>query len=188
MLPCLAHQQYGAALAIIVVNRLFDGLDGAIARRAGTTLFGGYLDFFCDAVFYAAVPLGFALADPRYGLWAALLLATFVCTMTSFLSGGRRGPARRGRSRARGRKSFFHAAGIIEGSETIAAFAVFCLFPANSHCSPGFSLPCACGWPWLALSNVPEREGPRTELHAGKRALQPSSGNSRPRHRKLIVW
>ena len=85
VLPCLAYRQYEAALVIIIVNRLFDGLDGAIARKAGPTAFGGYLDIFCDAVFYAAVPLGFALADPRYAVWSALLLATFVCTMTSFL-------------------------------------------------------------------------------------------------------
>jgi phosphatidylglycerophosphate synthase len=154
VLPCLAHQQYGAALAIIVVNRLFDGLDGAIARRAGTTLFGGYLDIFCDAVFYAAVPLGFALADPRYGPWAALLLATFVCTMTSFLGravvAAQRGEADRG---ARGRKSFFHAAGIIEGSETIAAFAVFCLFPAQFPLLAGiFSALCL----WTALARLVE--------------------------------
>ena len=29
----------------------------------------------------------------------------------------------------RGQKSFFYAAGIIEGSETICAFVLFCLFP-----------------------------------------------------------
>ena len=35
-----------------------------------------------------------------------------------------------------GRKSFFHAAGIVEGTETIIAFVLFCLFPA--------------AFPWLA--------------------------------------
>lgn len=154
VLPCLAYQQYGAALAVIVVNRLFDGLDGAIARRAGPTAFGGYLDIFCDAVFYAAVPLGFALADPRYGAWAALLLATFVCTMTSFLGraivAAQRGEADGG---ARGRKSFFHAAGIIEGSETIAAFVLFCLFPAHFPLLAGiFSALCL----WTALARLIE--------------------------------
>lgn len=132
VLPCLAYRQYEAALVVILVNRLCDGLDGAIARRAGPTAFGGYLDIVCDAVFYAAVPLGFILADPRNGLWAALLLATFVCTMTSFLGraivAAKRGEAGDG---ARGRKSFFHAAGIVEGTETIVAFALFCLLPSQ---------------------------------------------------------
>jgi phosphatidylglycerophosphate synthase len=35
-----------------------------VARRTGLSDFGGYLDIVCDFVFYAAVPLGFALADP----------------------------------------------------------------------------------------------------------------------------
>ena len=129
--PCLAYRLYDAALLVILVNRLFDGLDGAIARKVGPTAFGGYLDIVCDAAFYAAVPLGFALADPGFGLWAALLLATFVCTMASFLGravmAAQRGEPDDG---ARGRKSFFYSAGIIEGTETIVAFVLFCLFPA----------------------------------------------------------
>ena len=36
-LPFLALHWYGAALAAIVLNRLFDGLDGALARRRGLT-------------------------------------------------------------------------------------------------------------------------------------------------------
>jgi hypothetical protein len=37
---------------------------------------------------------------------------------------------------AHGRKAFFYAAGIVEGSETILAFVLFCLFPQ--------------AFPWLA--------------------------------------
>ncbi len=81
-------------------------------------------------VFYAAVPLGFALADPGFAPWAALLLAAFLGTSSSFLAraimAAQRGEAD---GQARGQKSFFYAAGIIEGSETICAFVVFCLFP-----------------------------------------------------------
>ena len=129
-LPLLAYEQYGWALLVILLNRLVDGLDGAIARRQGPTPFGGYLDIVCDMAFYAAVPLGFALARPANALWAALLLASFVCTAASFLGRAvmavERGEADGG---ARGQKSFFYAAGIIEGSETILAFVLFCLFP-----------------------------------------------------------
>jgi phosphatidylglycerophosphate synthase len=154
VLPCLAYQQYEAALVVILVNRVCDGLDGAIARRAGPTAFGGYLDIVCDAVFYAAVPFGFALADPRNGLWAALLLGTFVCTMTSFLGraivAAKRGEADDG---ARGRKSFFYAAGIIEGTETIAAFVLFCLLPSHFPLLAGiFSALCL----WTVVARVLE--------------------------------
>ncbi len=83
--PLLAWGRYEMALLVILLNRLIDGLDGAIARQKGATPFGGYLDIMCDMGFYAAVPIGFALARPDNALWAALLLASFVCTASSFL-------------------------------------------------------------------------------------------------------
>src|SRR5882724_6604699 len=127
--PLLASGRYELALLVILLNRLIDGLDGAIARHKGGGPFGGYLDIMCDMAFYAAVPIGFALARPDDALWAALLLASFVCTAASFLGravlAAQRGEPDDG---ARGTKSFFHAAGIVEGTETIAAFVLFCLF------------------------------------------------------------
>ena len=84
--PLLAWGRYEMALLVILLNRLIDGLDGAIARhKGGGSPFGGYLDIMCDMGFYAAVPIGFALARPDNALWAALLLASFVCTASSFL-------------------------------------------------------------------------------------------------------
>lgn len=137
--PLLAFEHYGLALLAIAANRLLDGLDGAVARQGKPTAFGGYLDIVCDMAFYAAVPLGFALAQPGNAVWAALLLASFVCTCASFL--GRAAMARE-RSEAddgrRGAKSFFYAAGLIEGAETILAFVAFCLLPA--------------AFPWLAAA------------------------------------
>ena len=128
--PALAFGYYGAALVAILLNRLLDGLDGAVARHSRPTALGGYLDIVCDMAFYAAIPLGFALARPENAIWAAVLLASFVCTCASFLGRavlaagrGERDPG------TRGRKSFFHAAGLIEGTETILAFFLFCLFP-----------------------------------------------------------
>lgn len=135
--PLLAFGHYGLALVAIGGNRLLDGLDGAVARQSRPTALGGYLDIVCDMAFYAAVPLGFALARPENAVWATVLLASFVCTCASFLgraivAAGRSEPD----SGARGRKSFFHSAGLMEGTETILAFVLFCLFP-------GF-------FPWLA--------------------------------------
>lgn len=128
--PLLAAGHYKTALVAILLNRLLDGLDGAVARRGRPSAFGGYLDIFCDMVFYAAVPVGFALAQPTNAVWAAILLASFVCTCASFLGravlAAQRGEPDEGR---RGTKSFFHAAGLMEGTETILAFVVFCLLP-----------------------------------------------------------
>jgi phosphatidylglycerophosphate synthase len=163
-LPLLAYEQYGWALLAILLNRLVDGLDGAIARRQGPTAFGGYLDIVCDMAFYAAVPLGFALARPANALWAALLLASFVCTAASFLGRAvmavERGEADDG---ARGQKSFFYAAGIIEGTETILAFVLFCLFPVAFAWLAGlFAALCF----WTATARVVAAF--RTERGAGR--------------------
>ena len=83
--PALAQGWYGLALLLILLNRLIDGVDGPIARHSTSTPFGGYLDIMCDMAFYAAVPVGFALADPANAVWAAILLASFVCSGASFL-------------------------------------------------------------------------------------------------------
>ena len=52
-LPFLALGWYPAALIAIVLNRLLDGLDGALARRRGLTDAGGFLDIALDFLFYA---------------------------------------------------------------------------------------------------------------------------------------
>ncbi len=125
-----AHYRLG--LLLILLNRLFDGLDGAVARATQRSDAGGYLDSIGDYLFYAAVPLAFAWADPaRNALPAAALLASFVLTCASFLAfaaiAGQRGLV----TTAQGQKSFFYSRGLIEGTETIASFIVMCLWPAQ---------------------------------------------------------
>ena len=85
-LPFLALGWYPAALAAIVLNRLLDGLDGALARRRGLTDAGGFLDISLDFLFYALVPFGFILADPAHNALAGgWLLFAFIGTGSSFL-------------------------------------------------------------------------------------------------------
>jgi len=128
-IPCVAAEWYGAALTAILVNRLADGLDGAVARHTTLTDFGGYLDIVCDFIVYSGVAFGFALARPENAVPAAFLILSFVGTGTSFLAfailAAKRGLA----SEARGRKSLYYLGGLTEGTETIAVFAAFCLFP-----------------------------------------------------------
>jgi phosphatidylglycerophosphate synthase len=152
VLPLLAGGYYTASLVVVLLNRLLDGLDGAIARRGALAPFGGYLDIVCDMVFYAAVPLGFAFAEPGNAIWAALLLASFVCTAASFLGRAIMAAQRNeDDGAARGRKSFFHSAGLIEGTETVVAFVLFCLFPASFGWLAGiFALLCL----WTAAQRV----------------------------------
>ncbi|MBL8595806.1 MAG: CDP-alcohol phosphatidyltransferase family protein, partial [Devosia sp.] len=85
--PALAFDQYFVALVLILVNRLADGLDGAIARIAGPTSRGAYFDIALDFFFYSSIPFGFALANPgSNALPAAFVLLSFVGTGSSFLA------------------------------------------------------------------------------------------------------
>ena len=128
--PLLAFEAYGWALGCCLANRLIDGLDGAVARVRGPTDFGGYADIVADMVFYAAIVLGFALARPQNAPWAALLLAAFVGTASSFLGYAVVAAKRGERTAARGRKSFYHAAGVIEGTETVLFLMAMFVFPS----------------------------------------------------------
>ncbi|WP_235040045.1 CDP-alcohol phosphatidyltransferase family protein [Vreelandella profundi] len=130
-LPLLAWEHYGLALLAIVLNRIGDGVDGALARLSGSTSeAGGFLDIGLDFVFYAAVVLGFALANPaQNALAAALLLFAFIGTGTSFLAFA---IAAKQKSLARPNfpnKAFYYLEGLTEGTETVLALVLFCLFP-----------------------------------------------------------
>ncbi|MEQ1689029.1 MAG: CDP-alcohol phosphatidyltransferase family protein [Sphingopyxis sp.] len=126
----IAVGHFTAALILIALSRLCDGLDGAIARATSKTAFGGYLDIVCDFAFYVAVPLGFGLADPANTAAAMCLIAAFTLTGISFLAFAAIAAERGLETSAHGQKSFFYSTGIAEGAETIAVFAAMCLIPA----------------------------------------------------------
>ena len=128
-IPLLAAQWYGLALAAILVNRLADGLDGAVARHTSLTDFGGYLDIVCDFIVYSGVAFGFALARAENALPAAFLILSFVGTGSSFLAYAILAAKRGLSNETRGRKSLYYLGGLTEGTETIAVFTAFCLFP-----------------------------------------------------------
>jgi phosphatidylglycerophosphate synthase len=129
-IPLLAAGWYGSALAAILINRLADGLDGAVARHTTLTDFGGYLDIVCDFIVYAGVAFGFALGRPADALAAAFLIFAFVGTGTSFLAYAIMAAKRHLATDLRGRKSLYYLGGLTEGTETIALFVAACLFPA----------------------------------------------------------
>lgn len=129
---CIATGFFLPALALILLNRVLDGLDGAVARAGMPTDSGGYLDIVVDYVFYGAVPLAFALHDPaQNALPAAALLASFCLTCASFLAYATIAEKRNMTTDAHGAKSFFYSTGIVEGSETIAIFVLMALLPAQ---------------------------------------------------------
>jgi phosphatidylglycerophosphate synthase len=130
-IAAIAGQAYGLGLGLLLLNRLLDGLDGALARQRGITDLGGFLDILCDFIVYAGVPLAFALADPRANaLPAAFLIFSFIGTATSFLAFAIMAAKRGITTELRGKKSLYYLGGLTEGSETILAFVLACLWPA----------------------------------------------------------
>ncbi|MES2783315.1 MAG: CDP-alcohol phosphatidyltransferase family protein [Pseudomonadota bacterium] len=125
----ITQSNFVAALGFIVLNRIFDGLDGAIARINGPTEFGGYLDTICDYIFYLSVPIAFGLGAPANELPALFLVASFTLTAVSFLAFAAIA-ARNSSDDSHGQKAFIYSTGLMEGGETIAFFILFCLFPA----------------------------------------------------------
>lgn len=127
----IAGGYFWLGLVLILVSRLGDGLDGAVAKINGRTDLGGYLDIVLDFVFYGAIPLGFVLADPAANaVPGAVLIASFYVNGSSFLAYAIMAEKRRMETSARGSKSLFFTTGLAEASETIAVFVIFCLFPA----------------------------------------------------------
>lgn len=125
----IALGHIGWGLALILANRLLDGLDGAVARASGPSDLGGYLDIVADFAFYVAVPVGFGILSPANTLAALVLTASFVLTGVSFLAFAVIAAKRGAETDAHGRKSFFYSTGLAEGTETILVFIAMCLFP-----------------------------------------------------------
>lgn len=117
------------ALVPLLIGRLADGLDGAVARATEKTDFGGLLDILCDFIFYAAIPLAFALRDPGNAVAAAFLLAAFYINGASFLGYAIMAEKRGIETQAQGEKSLYYSAGLLEGTETILFFVLLCLWP-----------------------------------------------------------
>jgi phosphatidylglycerophosphate synthase len=147
------------AFLLVLVNRLADGLDGAIARATEKTDRGGFLDITLDFAFYGAIPLAFAVLDPAAnGLAAAAVLAAFYLNGTAFLAFAVMAEKRGLSTDAQGAKSLYYVSGLAEGTETVAVFAAWCLFP-------GWFAPLAYGMAALTAASAVAR------IAAGARQL-----------------
>ncbi|MBV7299929.1 CDP-alcohol phosphatidyltransferase family protein [Enterovibrio paralichthyis] len=131
-LPALAYEQYTLALVCIMINRVMDGLDGALARIQGITDAGGFLDISLDFLFYSMVPFGFVLANPEINAVAgAFLIFSFVGTGASFLAFAIMASKQGIDDPVYSNKSLYYMTGLTEGSETILCFMMMCIFPAT---------------------------------------------------------
>jgi phosphatidylglycerophosphate synthase len=121
-----------AATAIVplLINRICDGIDGALARLGQPSDRGAFLDITLDFLFYAAVPLAFAFCNPQQNaLAAATVLASFIATGVSFLAYAIMAEKRGERATNYPTKAFYYLGGLTEGTETIACFVLMCITP-----------------------------------------------------------
>lgn len=155
----IATNAYLAGAMAIIGSRILDGLDGAVARLGQPTDAGAFLDIVLDFLFYASIPLAFAVADPSANaLAAAVLLSAFIGTGASFLAfavlAGKRGMA----STTYPDKSFYFLGGLTEGAETLACFVAMCLWPQH-FATLAFVFAALCGittltriwWGWRSF-------------------------------------
>jgi len=140
----IAGESYTLGLALMLASRLCDGLDGALARQTQPTARGAFLDITLDFLFYASIPLAFAVADPaQRALPAATLLAAFIGTGSSFLAFAALAERRGLTSDAYPRKGLFYLGGLTEASETSICFVLMCLWPQHfAWWAYGFALMC----------------------------------------------
>ena len=126
----IANNSYMAGTLAILLSRSFDALDGAVARLTRPTDSGGFLDITFDFLFYASIPLAFAWANPlQNALPAAVLLAAFMGTASSFLAFAILATKRGMNSLTYPNKSFYFLGGLTEATETLACFAAMSVWP-----------------------------------------------------------
>jgi phosphatidylglycerophosphate synthase len=159
VLPALYFGNTSLALVLVIINRVMDGLDGAVARVQGPTDLGGYLDITLDFIFYSAVIFGFALMNPvDNALAASFLIFSFMGTGSSFLAFAIMAEKRNIERLEYGRKSLYFLGGLAEGTETIVFLALICLLP-NYFAVLGYFFGVIC---WITTV---------TRIYAGYRTL-----------------
>ena len=148
-------------LTLVLLSRLCDGLDGAIAKKTAATDFGGYLDIVLDFAFYGLIPLAFSIYDPAQNAVATgVLLLSFYVNGASFLAFAILAEKRELTTEARGKKSFFFTTGLAEAGETLAVFAAFCLIP-NWFAPIAYVFAAICFW--TAFARIAEAKAAFTD-------------------------
>jgi phosphatidylglycerophosphate synthase len=124
----------GPALALWLVNRVLDGLDGTQARVHGRdSHFGAYLDIVLDFVVYAAIPTAIVAVGRRYDLAFAgvLLLGSFYVNAASWMYLSALLELRReGAAARRETTAVTMPPGLVAGTETIVFYTLFFLMPS----------------------------------------------------------
>lgn len=118
------------ALALWLLNRLVDGLDGLVARRLGATDFGGFADIMADFVVYSGFVVAVAYRLPETRFVATVLLMTYYVSGAAFLAWSDLIARSGSIGEQTDNRSLNFLPGLAEGTETIVAYCLICIFPA----------------------------------------------------------
>jgi phosphatidylserine synthase len=125
------QQSYLLAVLLWWLNRILDGMDGAVARISDSQSdFGGYLDIIFDFLVYAAVPVGLALGrmETAVTYTLILMLCTFYVNGASWMYLAAI-LEKRSHQQANRLTSVVMPAGLVGGTETIIFYSAFLIFP-----------------------------------------------------------
>ena len=126
---------YLTALIFWVLNRFFDGLDGAIARiHQRQTDLGGYIDILFDFITYAAIPISLVVSSPtveRY-FCLTLMISTFYVNAASWMYlSAILEKQKQGSKTSREDTTIIMPTGLVGGTETILMYSLFLIMPEH---------------------------------------------------------
>ena len=162
-----AFQAWLPALALWLLCRLADGLDGPLARRRaargapGDAGSGGFLDITADFVVYGATVVGVAIGvtagEGASWLPFLLVLFTYYVNGTAFLAFS--SIAERAGRRLDDGRSLSFLGGLAEGTETVLVHSLWLLLPGHAE---------RIAWVWTGVVAVSAAQ----RIRAGYRALR----------------
>ena len=143
----VAYGYYVIGLVFLIVNRLADGMDGALARMTHPTDFGAYLDMVLDFVAFTAIAGSFAAGRPDHAIAAVVVAASLMGLASTFL-GFAVIAAARGLIPDMQSKPFTMAGGIVETSE-ITVFLLIVLVMPDLFPTAAWIFSAAC---WVTMA------------------------------------
>lgn len=122
-------QNYQFGLFLLLLNRLADGLDGAVARfqtekGEKKSPFGAYLDIILDMILFGTFVLFFVLGQPHQASAGVFLMFSFIGLFATSL-----GSYMVTTDGDNTNRSFLHPTRLIEGTEIIIFMILVSLYP-----------------------------------------------------------
>ena len=115
---------WGVALALWLLNRVLDGLDGSVARVLGPTELGGFQDIMADFAIYGGLLVGFGFAGDELRLPALVVFLAYYLNGAAFLAWSSLAERLKLGEGGDGRSLDFSTAGLTEGFETVIAMTL----------------------------------------------------------------